>query len=313
LDYALFEEIETKDYERARQVYRTMLSLVPHKQFTFAKAWIMSARFEVRRLDLPAARRLLGTGIGMCPKEALFKGYIQLEMDLREFDRVRTLYEKYLEFDPTNSPAWIKYAELETVLEDFSRAHAIFELAVSQSALLTPELLWKAYIDFEIEEGDREKVRLLYERLVNLSGHHKVWISYAEFEGSSIPVPRALREEDDEGEEAEPKVVEGDASLAREVFARGYRDLKSKEPKDECVVLLEAWKKFEQDHGTEDDVGKVQGMMPIVVKKQHIDQETGQVVEDADSELVFADDECDANPTSSKFFQMAHAWKNSQA
>lgn len=59
-----------------------MLSLVPHKLFTFAKAWVMSARFEVRRLDLPAARKLLGTAIGMCPKEALFKGYIQLEMDV---------------------------------------------------------------------------------------------------------------------------------------------------------------------------------------------------------------------------------------
>ena len=34
-----------------------------------------------------------------------------------------------------------------------------------------PGLLWKAYI----EEGDREKARSLYERLVNSSGHHKVW------------------------------------------------------------------------------------------------------------------------------------------
>lgn len=74
----------------------------------------MFARFEVRRLDLPAARKILGAAIGMCPKEALFKGYIQLEFDvslpvlttsrtthtlpqLREFDRVRKLYEKYLE------------------------------------------------------------------------------------------------------------------------------------------------------------------------------------------------------------------------
>ncbi|KIM75925.1 hypothetical protein PILCRDRAFT_98807 [Piloderma croceum F 1598] len=309
-DYALFEEIETKDYERARQVYKTMLGLVPHKQFTFAKAWIMSARFEVRQLDLPAARKLLGTGIGVCPKEALFKGYIQLEMDLREFDRVRKLYKKYLEFDPSNSPAWIKFAELETVLEDFARARAIFELAVSQPSLSMPELLWKAYIDFEIEEGDREKTRSLYERLVNLSGHHKVWISYAEFEGSSIPVPRALREED-EDEESEVRVVEGDANMARQVFTRGYKDLKSKQLKGERVALLEAWKKFEQDHGTEDDVAKVQGMMPIVGRKQHVDKETGQVVEDW--ELVFADDEREANPTSFKFLQMAHAWKNSEA
>jgi crooked neck len=43
----------------------------------------MFAKFEVRRLDLPAARKILGAGIGMCPKEALFKGYIQLELDVR--------------------------------------------------------------------------------------------------------------------------------------------------------------------------------------------------------------------------------------
>ncbi|KAG2070362.1 hypothetical protein BDR04DRAFT_1155571 [Suillus decipiens] len=51
LEYALFEEIETKDYDRARQVYRTALNLVPHKQFTFAKLWIMAARFELREFD----------------------------------------------------------------------------------------------------------------------------------------------------------------------------------------------------------------------------------------------------------------------
>jgi crooked neck len=32
-----------------------------------------------------------------------------------------------------------------------------------------------------------------------------------------------------------------------------------------------------------------------------------------DWELIFADDEREANPTSFKFLQMAHAWKNSEA
>ncbi|KAF9237552.1 hypothetical protein BU15DRAFT_88704 [Melanogaster broomeanus] len=301
LDYALFEEIETKDYERARQVFQTALKLVPHKQFTFAKLWNLAARFEVRRLDLPSARKLLGSGIGMCPKEALFKGYIQLEMDLREFDRVRTLYEKYLEYDPSNSAAWIKYAELETALEDFARAEAIFELGVSQPSLSMPEILWKAYIDFEVDEqGDREKARSLYERLISLSGHHKVWISYAEFEGSR-----------EENEDVEPRTVAGDPVLARQVFERGYRDLKSKELKAERVALLEAWKAYEEANGTQADVAKVQGMMPIVGRKQHVDKETGQVVEDW--ELVFADDEREVNPASFKFLQMAHAWKSAQA
>ena len=71
-----------QDYDRTRQIYRTALRVVPHKQFTFAKLWLMFAKFEVRRLDLPAARKLLGAAIGMCPKEKLFKGYIQLELDV---------------------------------------------------------------------------------------------------------------------------------------------------------------------------------------------------------------------------------------
>lgn len=83
LNYTLFEEIETKDYERSRQIYKTAVQVVPHKQFTFAKLWLMFAKFELRRLDLPTARKLLGAAIGMCPKEKLFKGYIQLELDVR--------------------------------------------------------------------------------------------------------------------------------------------------------------------------------------------------------------------------------------
>lgn len=55
---------------------------MPHKQFTFAKLWLMFAKFEVRRLDLSAARKILGAAIGMCPKEALFKGYIDFEVEV---------------------------------------------------------------------------------------------------------------------------------------------------------------------------------------------------------------------------------------
>ncbi|ESK94476.1 pre-mrna-splicing factor clf1 [Moniliophthora roreri MCA 2997] len=311
LDYALFEEVETKDYNRARQIYQTAVQLIPHKVFTFAKLWLMFAKFEIRRLDLAAARRILGAAIGMCPKEKLFKGYIELEIDLREFDRARKLYEKYLEFDPSNSSAWIKFAELESQLQDFARTRAIFELGVSQSPLSMPELLWKAYIDYEVEEGERDAARALYERLVALSGHVKVWISYALFEAEPIPLPRAMREdEDEEDEEAEQRMVAGDAALARQVFERAYKDLKGRGLKSERVALLEVWKTFEEEHGTTDEVAKVQGMMPIVSKRRKVDQETGQTVEDWD--LVFADDEREANPTSFKFLQMAHAWKNAQ-
>ena len=105
-----------------------------------------------------------------------------------------------------------------------------------------PEVMWKAYIDFEVGEGEREIARGLYERLVALSGHVKVWIAYALFEVEDIPLRREDRdEEEEEAEEAEPKTQLGDVAMARHVFERGYKDLKDKGLKSEvnaCFRLL---------------------------------------------------------------------------
>jgi len=254
-------------------------------------------------LDVAAARKILGTAIGMCPKESLFKAYVQLElevrhgcllshwfkysslMQLREFDRARQLYEKYIEFDPTNAAAWIKFSELETTLQDVERTRAIFELAVSQPQLSMPELLWKAYIDFEFNEGNRDRTRALYDRLVNRSGHYKAWIAYALFEAAEIPAPREEREEAED--EDEVPNVPGDLEMARKVFERAYQDLKNRGLKEEVrrvslllmcderltvviqrVRVLEAWKEFEQERGTRDKVAAVQTRMPVVSKRR---------------------------------------------
>ncbi|KAG8710017.1 NineTeen Complex (NTC) component [Ceratobasidium sp. 394] len=305
LNYAVFEELETRDITRARQIYTTAIKVIPHRQFTFAKLWIMAARFEIRQLDLMAARKLLGAAIGMGPKEALFKGYIQLELELREFDRVRKLYEKYLEYDPTNTSAWIRFAELETTLGDLARTRALFELAISQPALDMPELLWKAYIDLEFEERERERTRALYRRLLERTGHVKVWIAFALFEAA-----RMDGDEEEEGGEA-TQGGEGDVEKARDVFQEGYNNLRQRGLKEERVVLLESWKVFETEHGTEEQVAKVQAMMPQIIKRWRKSDESGALEEYWD--MLFADDEREANPTSFKLLQMAHAWKNAQA
>lgn len=150
INYALYEELETKDEERTRQVYKTCLELIPHKIFTFSKIWLMYAQFEIRCKKLTAARKCLGMAIGICPRDKLFRGYIDLEIQLREFERCRILYEKFLEFGPENCVTWMKFSELENLLGDIERARAIFELAITQTRLDMPELLWKSYIDFEV-------------------------------------------------------------------------------------------------------------------------------------------------------------------
>jgi hypothetical protein len=45
-------------------------------------------------------------------------------------------------------------------------------------------------IDFEVQEGEQERARALYEHLIEMISHFKVWISYALFEAEAIRVGR---------------------------------------------------------------------------------------------------------------------------
>jgi len=296
--YALWEETVGKDIERTRQIYNECLKLIPHKQFTFAKIWLLKAHFEIRQMNLSAARKTLGQAIGMCPKDKLFKGYIELETKLHEFSRCRTLYEKHVEFNPSNAATWIRFAELEIALEDEERARAIFELAIEQDILDMPELVWKAYIDFEEESGEFERTRALFERLLQKTDHVKVWISYAHFEINA-----------DESEvEGEETVSEEAKARARKVFGRAYKSLKEKDLKEERVVLLNAWKSFESTHGSAEDLKKVEDQMPKRVKKRRkLDDDSYEEYMDY---LFPADEQVNAGML--KLMQAAQNWKKAQ-
>jgi crooked neck len=84
---------------------------------------------------------------------------------------------------------------------------------------------------------------------------------------------------------------------------------------------LEAWKTFEEQHGTEEELAKVQEMMPTTRKRwRKAEDGSGQLEEckserstlsatlKVDWDLAFPDDERDANPASYKFFKAAQEW-----
>ncbi|KAH7626469.1 hypothetical protein B0T09DRAFT_292512 [Sordaria sp. MPI-SDFR-AT-0083] len=306
LFYAIWEERETKDIERARQIYDTCLSLIPHKKFTFAKVWVAKAHFEIRQGQLTTARKTLGRAIGMCPKDKIFKEYILLEQKLYEFERCRTLYEKHVMYNPANCQTWIKWAELERGLDDLERTRAIFELAASQPILDMPEVVWKAYIDFEEEEGEYERTRALYERLLEKADHPKVWISYAQFE---INIPDELEEEEEEETEEEKPVSEEAKARARKIFERAHKSMKERELKAERVSLLNAWLAFEKTHGSAEDIEKIQKQMPRKTKKKRkLEDDTWEEYVD----YIFpADDQQTKNL--STLLAMANAWKQQAA
>ena len=308
INYAVYEEIEAGDMERARQVYRTCLDLIPHKRFTFAKLWLLYAQFEIRQRDVNMARRALGTALGKCPKSKLFRGYIDLEIQLREFQRCRTLYEKFLLFDPENCSAWMKFAELEGLLGDLERARGIFELAVNQPRLDMPELLWKQYIDFEVEQGENDNARALYRRLLNKTTHVKVWLSLIQFEIMTMEEPegsnitRARKTYEDANSRL--REVANNAGPGEEGQAKEFR-----------LMLLEAWRDFEHEQQDEEAIKKVAGLMPKRIKKRRkieVDEDAPGYGDNAGGweeyfDYIFPEDES-AKPNL-KLLAMAKMWK----
>jgi len=291
--YALYEELTMKDLERASQVYQTCISIIPHKQFSFAKIWIYAAKLYVRRKDLQAARKLLGKAIGLCGKEKIFIEYINLELSLGEVDRCRSLYTNYLKAMPHNCKAWSKYADLEKSVGETERCRAIYELAISQEALDMPEMLWKGYIDFEIDEGEAENARKLYERLLERTGHVKVWISYAQFEGSAI----------------------GSGVIAgRSIFEKACDQLKDEGAPEERVLLLDAWRVFEKSKGDSTSVSAVEAKMPRRVKRKRMrtDESGAELGWEEYFDYHFPDDD-GAAANNLKILEMAAKWKQKQA
>jgi crooked neck len=289
INYALYEELEEENVEQTRQVYQQCLKVIPHTIFTFSKIWIMFAHFEIRQKNIDAARKVLGISLGKCPKEKLFKEYIQLELQLGEVDRCRKIYAKFLEWAPHHCYAWSKYAELEQNVGELDRCRALYELAVNQPLLDMPEVLWKAYIDFEVDNDEHDKTRILFERLLERTRHVKVYMSFAKFEWG---------------------ITEYDN--ARDILDRAARYLKTENLREERAMLYEHWKGMEVGLGEEENADKIQEVvekMPKKVKKKKMIQSEDGGVEGYEEyfDYIFPDDEY--NKPSLKILELAHKWK----
>lgn len=129
------------------------------------------------------------------------------------------------------------------------------------------------------------------------TGHVKVWISFAKFELSA------------EYDKSDESTVDMNIELARRVYERANDFLRTLAEKESRVVLLEAWRDFESQHGTEDAFDKVIEKMPRRVKKrQKIVSETG--IEEGWEEIfdyIFPEDEM-ARPNL-KLLAAAKNWK----
>lgn len=259
--YACFEELVMKDTERASQIMELCLTLIPHTEFTFAKIWLHAAKLQIRRGDIDECRRILDRSLSTCPKRKLFKEYIELEIQLREFDNCRKLYTAFLKRAPDESSVWMSFAEFEGALCELVRVRMLYEAVINRPNLDAPENVWRAYIDFEIDQEEYGNVEKLYERLLNQVNHVKVWRSYAQFYEDL-----------------------GDITKARAIFKRANDRLRCEDPVAR-VALLESWQEFELRQG---DRGlDISDKLPKKIKKRkrlEIGDEVDYIEED---EYVF--------------------------
>lgn len=309
--YALFEEVDANNIDRARQVYHNALETVPHSHFTFAKLWVYAAKLELRRKDLTSARRVFGTAIAKAPKAKIFRSYIEMEQQLGEMERCRTIYTKFLEHEPHNCAAWAEFAEMERLLGEIERARAIYELAVAQPALDMPESLWRGYIDFEACEGNRRAACDLFERLLERTSHVKVWLSYASFCAKPLPIPEDVSQEQEQQIKHEraqrPEEVQYERTkTARAVYERAERHLREAQPgeKEARLMLLEAWLQLETERGDEQHRKYVEGKMPRRVKRKRTDSEGN---EEEYHDYLFPEESGAAQ--SLKILEAAYNWK----
>ena len=289
--YATFEELDAKCPSKAIEIYKECLKMIPHEKFTFSKIWINLAHLYLRQEQLEEARKTFGIAIGKCKRPKIFKAYIEQESLLGNIERCRKIYEKYVLSMPQSSVAWIAYAEMEKSLQEHQRAKSIYEIALNQEVDYL-EQIWKAYIDFEIQQDHYENARKLYERLLLKTQHVKVWISYAKFEFSIQSIAKS-----------------------REIWNKAYQFFKQTDLKEERKLIVEQWKNMEEKIGDVEGIKRVDKLLPKkVIKRRKIDEnianlENRMVDEEGWEEYydyLFPDDSNDFK--NQEFLKNAHKW-----
>jgi crooked neck len=238
LSFAIFEERIAKSPENTRGVFHRLLSLIPHKKFTFSRVWVLYAYFEIRQDNLKAARTILGHALGTCPRSGIFDAYIEIETLLRNEDRVRTLFQKFIETIPSDLRAWVKFAQFESTHGNIDTARRLFEAAIESDAIDATELLWSVYIDFESKVGNVENVRSLYRR--DLAGDNQIalWKGWILLEADDC----------------------GDLDCARRLFDEAERSLSEK--REDRKQLREFRVAFEREFGTDETVSEAVAKLP---------------------------------------------------
>ncbi|EAY07349.1 Crooked neck protein-related protein [Trichomonas vaginalis G3] len=257
LQHAIFEEKVAKNYDNAREAYRKLISTVPNKKFTFSRMWILYAFFEVRQENIQMARDIFGTALGICKKYQLkccsiYRSYIEMEGLLQNFDKVRKLYQDFIEKEPQFLLAWTRFAMFEVRRGNEDSAREILEKAVNCEYIEEKDLIWSTYIDFESHIGNLEKVSQLYQNLTETSNKFETWRDWISFEAGT----------------------KGKVDYARQLFSLAEEKMSSDKLSRAKIRKLRV--EFEEEFGDEETRNAVDAALPKEIDGELVFPEEGE-------------------------------------
>lgn len=138
-------EMQLGELERCRKIYQKQIEVFPEK----SQVWIEFAEFEAQLDEVVRARQLFEIASGrpnLDLPEKLWMAYIDFEISLNEYDKVRAIYGRLLE-KSKHMKVWISYAK--------------FESENAKDALRARRVYTEAYTHFKTKEFELKEERLM--------------------------------------------------------------------------------------------------------------------------------------------------------
>ncbi|KAK2197019.1 bifunctional Tetratricopeptide-like helical domain superfamily/Pre-mRNA-splicing factor Syf1-like/HAT (Half-A-TPR) repeat [Babesia duncani] len=162
-------EYQTKDVRAKNRI------LQDNDELTYYKAQ--------RRKEFEDAIRRQRHHIGNWIKYALW------EANQCDFKRSRSVFERALQVDGTNSTIWLRYIETELKGKNVNAARNLFDRVTG--LLPRVDQFWFKYAHFEQLLGNYAGARAVYERWMQWNPEDKGWMLYAKFEQQCGELERA--------------------------------------------------------------------------------------------------------------------------
>lgn len=101
------------------------------------------------------------------------------ELKARNIAHARNLYDRAVTLLPRVDGLWLKFIQLEELLQNIGGARQVFERWIKWEP---DDRAWKAYIKLELRYNEFERASEIHERWIGVHPEPKNWIEWARFE-----------------------------------------------------------------------------------------------------------------------------------